>query len=233
MPVESAFVGALGLDTDTKLDADSARRLCDWGFRFAIRYLSLGQPHPSDLTSNETQEIINAGLALMAVQHTRMPGWIPNANLGVADGGYAAHNAITAGLPSGVSVCCDLEGVAAGANAKDVMAYCNAWDEAVSAAGYLPVLYVGGACGLTADELYALRFTRYWKSQSLVPEVTRRGFCMIQLFPSVTIAGVSVDVNVVQQDYQGGVPKWLVAPPHATTLPADDTLDDADTPAIT
>jgi len=32
---------------------------------------------------------------------------------------------------------------------------------------------------------------------------------MIQLFPSVTIEGVFVDVDVIQQDYKNRVPAWV------------------------
>ena len=76
--VTRAPVGAHGFDTDTKLTAATARKLRQAGFDFGIRYVSRAESEaPSDLTANETSAILNAGLALMAVQHVAKAGWLP------------------------------------------------------------------------------------------------------------------------------------------------------------
>ena len=78
----------------------------------------------------------------------------------------------------------------------------NTWADTISAAGFTPGLYVGANCGMTAEELYQLRVTRYWRSMSLVP-TPQCGFVMSQLYPTTTVAGVGVDIDVPQQDWQG------------------------------
>ena len=141
--VEAAPAGATGFDTDTKLTASSASAFAAAGFRFAIRYLTRDAPEAdTDLTRSEALDILDAGLALMAVQHVAPSGWVPSASLGAEYGAYAAANARSVGLPYGVSVWLDLEGVAEGTPTIDVIAYCNAWYDPVAAAGYVPGLYV-------------------------------------------------------------------------------------------
>jgi len=213
MIVQQAFVGALGVDTDTKLNATSAAALAAQGLKFAIRYLSLGEAESlGDLTQDETQAVLSAGLALMPVQHVRVPGWLPSASQGTADGSVAAAHAVAAGIPAGVTVWMDLEGVSSAAPTDVVIAYANNWNTSVRAAGYDTGLYVGAACGLDGATLFTkLNVSRYWKSQSDVPQVQRRGYCMYQLLPSETIAGVACDYNVVQEDFLGGLPRWVCA----------------------
>jgi hypothetical protein len=212
MMIQSALVGALGADTDTTLTAASAAALKRAGLEFVVRYISLGSESPGDLSVAETKAILSSGLALMAVQHVREPGWLPSQALGAQDGSHAAGNAVAAGIPAGVSVWLDLEGVLSTSTPQGVIAYCNAWNAAVKSAGYSTGVYVGAACGLDGDALYnSLSFTAYWRSQSQVPNVTTRGYCMIQLYPSETVAGVAVDYDVVQQDYLGGLPRWVVS----------------------
>jgi hypothetical protein len=71
-------------------------------------------------------------------------------------------------MPWGVTIWCDLEGVAVGTPRQQVMDYCNRWHGSVSGAGYVPGLYVGYHSGLTATQLYAkLRFTHYWGAYNL------------------------------------------------------------------
>jgi hypothetical protein len=101
-----------------------------------------------------------------------------------------------------VSVWCDPQ-------AEDVIDYCEAWYEAVRAAGYLPGLYVGACALLTGKQLYNLSFQHYWRSQSRVPEIPNRGYQLIQLTPSIEINGVDVDVDIAQNDKKGGQAQWL------------------------
>jgi hypothetical protein len=211
MSVETAFVGALGCDTDTRVDAACAQALRNARLDFIIRYLGLGSSSTGDLTKLEVDEILGSGLALMAVQHVRMPGWLPLASLGLQDGSHAASNAIAAGLPAGVTLWLDLEGLAPGATVTETIAYCDAWHTAVRAAGYDDGVYVGSGQPLDSAQLFSLKTSRYWRSQSQVPNVDARGYCMIQLYPTVTVAGIAIDYDVIQSDFRHGMPRWLKA----------------------
>lgn len=212
--VQSAPAGAPGFDSDTVISAATARQLYADGYRFCLRYLSLGtQQSTSDLTAAEATAILASGLALMPVQHVRYPGWLPTAALGQQDGTNAASHAGAIGFPPGVNVWCDLEGVGASAAAADVAAYCNAWHDAVAAAGYVPGLYVGASAGLDGQQLYAeLRFQHYWKSESNVPAVAVRGYQMVQSPAPALVDGVSIDRDVTQTDNLGGQVLWLAGP---------------------
>jgi Domain of unknown function (DUF1906) len=209
--VQEAPSGAIGCDTDTVLTAESAKALNATGRLFVARYLSLVEgERPGDLTQAEAQTILDAGLCLFPVQHVNGPGWAPTAALGDAHGTAAAVDAAGVGFPSGVCVALDLEGAEAGAAAADVIAYCNSWANQVRAANYLPLLYVGAQCGLSGFQLYhELSFTRYWKSESAVPALPARGYCMIQFPLEAAVAGVSIDRDEAQNDGLGGAVVWL------------------------
>ncbi len=204
--VAAASFPALGFDTETALSGISAAALCQSGLTFAVRYLSIGAPEPSDLSPEEVVAILGSGLALMTVQHVRYVNWMPSAQLGTVDGQNAVANARACDLPSGVTIWCDSEGQSGGAIAT--MAYVNAWSAIVRAGGYDPGLYVGGGTPLDAQQLYSLDVDRYWKSFSQVSEPPC-GWSLIQLFKPMTIAGINLDVDVVQYDYKGRVPNWL------------------------
>jgi hypothetical protein len=64
-----------------------------------------------DLTATEAQIILDSGMALFVVQHPLKPGWVPTAKLGHTFGANAAAYAGDAGLPGGVNVFLDLEGL--------------------------------------------------------------------------------------------------------------------------
>jgi hypothetical protein len=72
----------------------------------------------------------------MPVQHVAPEGWVPEPALGEMYGKAAAANCRGVGLPEGVTVWLDLEGVATGVPASEVIAYCNAWCGEVVAAAY-------------------------------------------------------------------------------------------------
>jgi len=207
--VESATPSVPGFDCDTILSASLARAFYQQGYKFCFRYLSREAQSGQDLTELEATDILNSGLAVMPVQHVRRQGWSPDQNLGQQDGQNAAQNSQFVGFPAGVSVWCDLEGVNAAAHAPDVIDYCEAWYEAVLAAGYLPGLYVGACAQLTGQQLSDLSFQHYWRSQSRVPEIPNRGYQLVQLFPSIEINGVSVDIDIAQDDKKNGQAQWL------------------------
>jgi len=179
------------------------------GYKFCLRYLSWGEPPPEDLSDQEAADILNSGLALMPVQHTRDRGWSPNQSLGERYGQSAGANAHSVGFPAGVNVWCDLEGVNPSAPVQEVMDYCKAWHQAVNAAGYVPGVYVGSAAGLTGQQLYELPFEHYWRSPSDVPDIPTRGYQLLQLYPSISVNGIFIDIDVGQNDKLGGHPLWL------------------------
>ncbi len=209
--VQGAISSVPGFYCDTTLSADLARQFSTQGYKFCFRYLSRGQMSSQDLTEQEATDILNSGLALMPVQHARKQGWSPNQALGQQDGQEASANAQTVGFPDRVSLWCDLEGVNSSAQAQDVIDYCEAWYEAVSAAGYIPGLYVGAEALLNGRQLYDLSFQHYWRSQSQVPDIPHRGYQVIQFGPSVQINGVRIDLDVALNDNQGGAAQWLRA----------------------
>ena len=208
--VQPAAPNLRGFDTNTVINAQQAAAFKTAGYSFCIRYLARNNGQGSnDLSFNEASIILNAGLALSAVQHVLNPGWSPTATLGTTYGTNAATNAASIGLPKGMNLWCDLEGVATGTPAQQVIDYCTAWYNAVAAAGYVPGIYVGANCILTGTQLYEnLPFQHYWKSLSNVPEIPNRGYQMIQTLGS-PVSGVSIDNDTTQNDQKGGTVIWL------------------------
>ncbi len=162
-----------------------------------------------NLTNEEALAILNAGLALMPVQHVALPGWQPNTNLGTIYGNYAATYASqVVQLPPGVNVWCDLEGVAPNTDPRDVIDYCQAWYYALHIAGYVPGIYVGYDTMLSPEQLYNnLSFQHYWRAYN-GPEVATRGFELIQQTEK-TLNGITFDPDLTQEDEMGGAALWL------------------------
>lgn len=208
--VEAAGDGLRGIDTNSVVTAAMAANFFARGFRYCVRYVSrIAKQGADDLSTSEAIDLLNAGLAVMPVQHVRAAGWLPSAELGASDGVHAAYHAFVIGFPAGVNVWCDLEGVSADAAAQQVIVYCNAWYEAVSAAAYVPGLYVGADCILDGPALrFRLKFAHYWKSLSDVPEIVGRGYQMVQSHEHV-VNGVSIDEDRTQTDLLGGKVLWL------------------------
>jgi hypothetical protein len=207
--VEGATPSVPGFDSDTIISAALAQHCSALGYKFCLRYLSLGQESPGDLSTQEATGILNSGLALMPVQHVRQIGWSPSESLGQQDGQSAVANAQNVGFPQGVSLWCDLEGVNRTTQPQDVIDYCQAWYQAVAAAGYVPGLYVGAGAVLSGQQLYDLSFQHYWRSGSIVPDIPIRSYQLLQFCPPVLVNGVWVDVNVTQNDKLGGQAQWL------------------------
>lgn len=213
---EPAAAGVHGFDTNTRLTATTAKALSDAGFTFAVRYLSRkATPSSKDLTAEELEIILDAGLAVMAVQHVAPSGWTPSEALGVEYGGNAAMHARAIALPDGASVWLDLEGIAAGTSADATIAYCNAWFKEVESAGYTTGVYVGANSILSADELYLrLKTKHYWKSGSNVPAIPHRGYCMVQhIIAGDQVGGVEIDRNVTFVDAFGSSPMLVTRGP--------------------
>jgi hypothetical protein len=201
MKVVHAPFPSLGFDTVCPINEHTAPALKAAGMSFAIRYLG-------SVTSGELDIILNAGLLFMPVTFSRSPGWVPTTGMGIVDGKKDVEHLTQAGIPTGVSVWIDLEGVNGPANM--VSEWVNDRAGVLSSAGYIPGLYVGSGCVLNADQLYALRVTHYWKSLSMAPE-PHCGFCMIQLYKTTTVAGVEVDCDVICHDYKDRLPIMVSA----------------------
>ena len=198
-----------GFDTNTKLNAKTAQNLTRAPLpngnvsKFCWRYVSLSNPLPGDLDIEERDAILNAGLTLLLVQHVNYPGWFAAATLGSSHGQAAAAHAKLVEYPQGAHLACDLEGVNDESTPAQVIDYVNGWCRAVIAAGYLPCLYVGYACGLTPQQLWELPLvSRYW-SDFGKRNVANRGFTCVQS-PQVTVAGVQVDPDHAMPDKLGG-----------------------------
>jgi hypothetical protein len=208
--VQQATAGLSGFDVNSILSAADAQHLKNAGYDFCIRYVPrTAALAAGNLTNAEALVILNAGLALMAVQHVAKEGWTPDANLGTAYGSYAATYASeVVGLPQGMNIWCDLEGVAPGTDATAVIAYCQAWYKAADAAGYIPGIYVGWDTMLTPQQLYNnLSFQHYWRAYN-GPQVATRGFQLLQKTEK-TVHGITIDPDITQNDNLGGTALWL------------------------
>jgi hypothetical protein len=212
--------GVRGFDTAERVTAKAARAFFDHGYRYAVRYVRRDTPHPKrDLNAAEASALLDVGLGLMVVQYVESEdSWAPTGDKGAKNGETAGTEAAKVGVPSGVMLWCDLEGVAPNTPAADVIDYGNRWHSCIAAAGFLPGLYVGWHNGLTPKELYEeLRFTHYWAAYNLnadqAPAV--RGVQMKQsaMKPVDAPPGVSVafQTDVVRTDALGGRPT-VVAP---------------------
>jgi glycoside hydrolase-like protein len=219
--VTSASVGQRGFDTASQVTQATLQAAKEGGYTFAIRYVrrvpASAEPwvETSSLTESEAQMILGAGLALMAVQYVESAdSWLPSGDKGTANGQTGAAYAQSIGLPAGINLWCDLEGVSSSAAWTDVDAYCRNWYAAVEAAGYVPGLYVGWSPGLNPQQLEDLPFQHYWRSYNLnddqVPAT--RGTQMSQESQPNTLPDLdpgSFDEDVVTGDTLGGVPMWL------------------------
>lgn len=217
--VFSAPDGVRGFDTAETVTARSALAFHRRGYRFCVRYVRRDRPHASALRISEAKSLLSVGIGLMIVQYVESDtAWTPSAAKGTRNGEVAAGECEKLGLPWGVTVWCDLEGVAPGTPSQRVIDYCNAWHMAVSSAGFVPGVYVGYRAGLTPTQLYrALRFTHYWGAYNLnvdqYPAV--RGIQMKQSVrrKSDIVPGTTIEFQVdrVAADALGGRPTVLAA----------------------
>lgn len=205
--------GAKGFDCDFPLSPSMARAARAHGFGFVVRYVRRENPHDRDLSSSELAVILASGLGLYVVQHVESESsWNPTIDKGIRYGQNAASDARLVGLPQGVTVACDLEGVAGGTDPEAVIQYCNRWRDQVAAAGFLPALYVGWHSGLSAEALYKrLRFARYWSSYNLNADERPivRGVCVEQHVAKSLdypdgFSGRQIDTDTAKADHLGG-----------------------------
>jgi Domain of unknown function (DUF1906) len=209
--------GTIGFDITTPLNPATAQQYLAKGYGFVVRYVGRGDDSRTfvDIDQGEAEAIVDAGLGLCIVQHPLAEGWGPTAAKGQQFGSAAASLASQAGLPFGMTLWLDLEGVAPVAQTQDVIDYCNQWYDEVFSVGYVPGVYIGANPGLSADQIYwDLKMTSYWRGGSSeasgVPaDIPNRGYQMIQ---RITGAGSSeFDSNVVSADHFGGTVKMCVS----------------------
>lgn len=223
-----------GVDTSAKLtevgaSALAAAKYSGNSLRFIWRYVSLGQPKQSDITDEEIAAIL-PHLALMLVQHVRLPGWTASRDLGALDGEAAAHHALSVGYAPGCSLAMDLEGCKV--VGQPVIDHCLAWAGAVRSAGFSPVLYVGYASGLSPVALGALPFDCFWSDYGQ-RQVAPMGFACKQ-FAQTTIAGILVDPDHAYPDTRAATLVAMVDPSRIDTLPptpVDPVIPEAIDPA--
>lgn len=216
--VFTAPPGLKGFDCDVAIGATDAHWMKQAGYDLAMRYVRRTTKHPHDLSTTEAEAILHADLLLGVVQHVAPDGWLPSALTGTKYGNTAAKETEAVGIPPGVTVWCDLEGVSRQAHAEDVIGFLNNWFAPVAAAGYVPGLYVGFSPGLTSQQLHdALKFSHYWGAYNvdIVPAV--RKFQMKQsAYPPPDARAPHIafeyDVNTVKKDLLGGLPTFLGKP---------------------
>ena len=161
-------VGQRGFDANHVISREDADAFVAHGYTFALRYIRRAQAASNDLSAGEVADLHAAGLAVGIVQHFGpREGWIPTDGLGAQYGTTAAIACEALNVPPGVTVWLDLEGIAEGTDAEQIIRYCNDWYAAVANKGFQPGVYVGDANGLTPDQLYSLRFRRYFAAYNL------------------------------------------------------------------
>lgn len=215
--VEKSPSGSKGFDCNTPLTASTAAAFRNAGFVFALRYVPRNvDTNPAspagNITRAEAQTILDAGLALMIVQHVASSPWDPTGALGQQYGSFAVRNCQAIGLPFGVNVFLDLEGVRAGTNPQNVLDYAGTWGDVVADAGYTPGIYIGASCGINSAQIVSLtNFKQFWRSgSSSTPQIGAPGYCMQQTISSkLVLSGVAYDSDVIATDQNGGTPYWL------------------------
>jgi len=214
MRVATAPVGAVFADMLSPLTQAQAIALSDYTIPGTRTGLTGVSRYLENLSAQELAWVLSAGLAVMLVGESRPNGWLPSAGLGAADGMRELRlaRALGADLP-GMTIGCDLEGMSGGP--QETIDYSKAWCGVIQPAHLIAMGYNGSGVPLTPQGLYQLPFTRYWKSLSNVGPVANVDYCMLQLYPTLTLTlptgMLDVDLDVVQEDKLSRLPTMLVA----------------------
>lgn len=194
-------------DTAWKLTRADMALLWAAGFRGAIRYVGFDeQPSSEDLDAPELGGLLDTGFGVMVAQHVRNAGWMPSEARGTSDGTFGVRHALAAGLAQGTSFWDDLEGISG--TAPQTLGYANQKLTIVKATFRMGE-YIGDEVPLDGHELFVgLGANRYWRSASRVPDVERRGYCMVQM-QTIQVGAVEVDVNYHRADKLGGRAMWM------------------------
>jgi hypothetical protein len=216
--LRSAPAGIKGFDANVTISASVAKQFLAAGYQFAVRYVGRTQMASHDLTAAEANTLLEAGLALMAVQHVEAGEWMASGQLGTEYGRNAGQFVGAIGFPAGVNVWLDLESVSSSAAEADVIAYCNNWYDQVAAAGFTPGIYVGWQPMIPNHDLYSkLKFAHYWGAYNVDAVIPVRGWVMKQTPAHTQVAGVEHDDNFTHVDGAGGQVIWLAPPGDVST----------------
>lgn len=208
--VENAFVGARGVDSLQFSNGGTqaqAEVLKNTGIDFFVGYLGA-------MNAARLGHVLSAGLAFMPVT------FAGEYKDGAADE-IAQLKAL--GIPAGVSVWLDLEGLDAwNMNPVELSRLINRWATDIAAAGWMPCLYVGAPQPLSGADLYALKVVRYWLGIGRCVDKSGRdaypacGWTMRQDWHNQGVrglnwrgTGVFVDTNSIQCDHRGRLPAWI------------------------
>lgn len=219
--------GTIGFDCNVPLTVATARNARALDYAFVMRYVGRVVTHYNDLSANELAIATGEGLAVGIVQHVELVPWVPRIESGHIYGMTAAFLARKVGAPTGITLWCDLEGVAKSPNSAHNIGYNKEWHRCVSDGGFNPRLYVGDSCGLTNDELYyRLPYDGYWNAYNnnsdQSPSV--RGYQMFQRerkAATLTTVGdpqlfdgngerVAHQIDSIHADKLGGTPIFIM-----------------------
>jgi hypothetical protein len=200
MNTRSALVREVGFDAlDAAGAAANAAKLRSTGLVFAMIYVERA-------TKSIVQELLANQIDVCFLSEARISGWSKES--GVQDGQRAASAMLSLGVPGDVSLGCDME--AGVPDESTAIEYANSFYGGALQEGLqpdAPDLYVGSGSGfVSADSLYHLvKFRRYHRSGSIVPNVSVRNYCCYQLSPlDQVVMGVQLDFDVMQVDDKGG-----------------------------
>lgn len=144
---------------------------------------------------------LQSGLAVILFQGYWEPAWADPAEA-QNRANFAVNAAKSAGYEMGAPIVLDFESVSV--DQSSAMAWCRAWCEVVSNAGFVPAIYVGVPQPLSSDDLYALPFQHYWKSCSAdTVDVATRGYQIIQSACGQNLDGLDVDLDKADADQLG------------------------------
>jgi hypothetical protein len=162
------------------------------------RYVSLGAPSPADITVAEVSAILGAGWLLGLVQHVQRPSWQADPASGLAHGKAATDHAALVSYPQGCHIGLDMEGL--GDSGAPVVGYVVAWADAVHAAGYRVLLYLGYDDGIADTAMGRLVAGGYidalWSDYGPRTLPTGLSFALKQ-HAQTTVVGIGVDPDEV------------------------------------
>ena len=197
MNTAKARTPSLGVDTLATLTGAQCAALMAAGATFRGGYIE--HVSPAELAAQ-----LDAGLPFMPITYAND-----------FDPAATNYHLTRLALPVGCMVWLDVEGVTL--SCSDLIHAIDGWAASVQQSGRIAGLYVGAQSLLTSSELTKLLVTRYWHGCSRVvdrfnqPSEPARGWCVVQLRPGNTmLAGVLVDVDAAQEDYEGDVPVFAV-----------------------
>lgn len=158
---------------------------------------------------------LQAGLGIMLFQGYDITAWPVLAQASIR-AQQAVSFAQSINYPKGGTIFLDFESCMT--SYTEAAAWINSWAKVVAGSGYFPGIYVGAPEPLSGEQLYSLLvgMMHYWKSESTVPMVARRGYQVIQEDSNVVLNGVFIDIDRIQMDNLGGLPHGMVLPKGGT-----------------